>query len=146
MLDTWAGTTLKGTSNHYAGDKDRHLNMSFYLKNEAGNPGPCWKKYISRCQNLITAIAITDKTRQQALLPHYTSKVVHDILNMLDNTEEGQDSLNTIRSPPCGYQPMAKWSASCKPSRRLLKLWRWISNHGRRSSATNWANSEQKIV
>lgn len=67
--------------------------MSFYLKNKAGNPGPCWKKYISRCQNLITAIAITDKTRQRALLPHYTSKVVHDILNMLDNTEEGQDWL-----------------------------------------------------
>ena len=76
--------------------------MSFYVKNEAGNPGPCWKKYISRCQNLITAIAITDKTRQRALLPHYTSKVVHNI--MLDNTEDelGQDSLNAIRSPPCG--------------------------------------------
>ena len=68
---------------------------SFDLKDEAGPPGPRWKKYISRFRNLIIALGITDKTRQRALLLHYAGEAVNDILDTLDDTEaeEGQDPL-----------------------------------------------------
>ena len=64
---------------------------SFDLKDEAGTPGPRWKKYVSRFRNLIIALDITDKTRQRALLLHYAGEAV----NTLDDTEaeEGQDPL-----------------------------------------------------
>ena len=67
----------------------------FDLEDEAGTPGPRWKKYISRFRNLIIALDITDKTRQRALLLHYAGEAVNDMLDTLDDTEakEGQDPL-----------------------------------------------------
>jgi len=50
-----------------------------------------WKKEITRFQNLLVAMDVKDKTRQRALLLHYTGKATNEIFDMLPKTAAGED-------------------------------------------------------
>ena len=48
-----------------------------------------WKKWLSRLQNLLVAMNVTDKTRQRALLLHYAGEATNEIFDTLPNTTAG---------------------------------------------------------
>ena len=52
-----------------------------------------WKKWISRLENLITAMGIkNDKPRKRALLLHYAGEEVNEIFETLPNTGDNYDT------------------------------------------------------
>ena len=55
-----------------------------------------WKKWLSRFQNLLVAMNVTDKKRQRALLLHYAGEAVNEIFDTLPDTTagEGDDPLD----------------------------------------------------
>ena len=62
-----------------------------FTLDDAGPPGPRWKKYISRFKNLIIALDVKDKARQRALLLHYAGEDVNDIFETLPETDAGEE-------------------------------------------------------
>ena len=50
-----------------------------------------WTKWLSRFQNLVVAMNVTDKTRQWALLLHYVGEATNEIFDTLPNTTAGED-------------------------------------------------------
>ena len=54
-----------------------------------------WKKWLSRFQNLLVAMNVTNKPRQRALLLHYAGAATNEIFDTLPNTTvgEGDDPL-----------------------------------------------------
>ena len=64
---------------------------SFDLSQNQGTLGTRWKKYIARFRNLIVALNVTNKKRQQALLLHYAGEEVNDIVETLPDAVAGAD-------------------------------------------------------
>ena len=64
-----------------------------------------WKKWLSRLQNLLATMNITDKTRQRALLLHYAGKATNEIFDMLPKTTagEGKDPFNKAMQALTNY-------------------------------------------
>ena len=49
-----------------------------------------WKKWLSRFQNLLVAMNVTNKKRQRALLLHYAGEATNEIFDTLPNTTAGE--------------------------------------------------------
>ena len=49
-----------------------------------------WKKWLSRFQNLVVALNVTDKKRQRALLLHFAGEATNEIFDTLPNTTAGE--------------------------------------------------------
>ena len=62
---------------------------SFNVNTEPNSLGIEWNKWISRFENLLLALDVTDEKRQRALLLYYAGKDVHDIYNTLSPAEDG---------------------------------------------------------
>jgi hypothetical protein len=56
--------------------------QQFDIKDQS-NLAVRWEKYLNRFKNLMTAMAITDPSRQRALLLHYVGEDVNDIFDTL---------------------------------------------------------------
>ena len=54
-----------------------------------------WNKWEDRCENLLTALGITDAGRKKALLLFYSGKDVHEIYNSIKPaTDENYEQAN----------------------------------------------------
>ena len=49
-----------------------------------------WQKRLSRFENLLVAMDVTNKKRQRALLLHYAGEATNEIFNTLPNTTPGE--------------------------------------------------------
>ena len=49
-----------------------------------------WKKWLSRFNNLIIALNVTDKTRQRTLSLHYAGEATNEIFDTLPDTTAGE--------------------------------------------------------
>ena len=65
----------------------------FNINVEPNSLGIAWNKWLSRFENLLTALNITEDKRQKALLLFYSGKDVHDIYNTLDPVKAEVNSL-----------------------------------------------------
>ena len=63
----------------------------FDVHGDEGNAASRWKKWLERFDNLLVAMAVTDKPRKKALLLHYAGPDVHEIFSTLTLAAEGDD-------------------------------------------------------
>ena len=66
----------------------------FNITAEPTSLGIEWTKWISRFENLLAALEVTNAPRKKALLLYYGGKDVHDIYNTLDPIKAEVASLN----------------------------------------------------
>ena len=64
---------------------------SYDLSQNQGTLATRWIKYIARFCNLIVALNVTNKKRQQALLLHYAGEEINDIVETLLDAVVGAD-------------------------------------------------------
>jgi hypothetical protein len=64
--------------------------QQFDIKDQS-NLAVRWEKYLNRFKNLMTAMAITDPSRQRALLLHYVDEDVNDIFDTLADRGDEKD-------------------------------------------------------
>ena len=69
-----------------------------YDVSQTSTQGARWKKWLSRFENLLVAMNVTNKKRQRALLFHYAGEATNEIFDTLPDTTtgEGEDPFDKV--------------------------------------------------
>lgn len=72
---------------------------------EIGGIGSRWRKYLSRFNNLLIAMAVTEPDRKRALLLHYAGEETIDIFGTLPNTGDVNNYTQAVDALTAYFDP-----------------------------------------